>query len=286
MGKVSVCIIGAGGTTGYKVAKNLAKYPEQYELFVCEKNLAAVEKLGSEGFNVISTEAAVPASDIVVPAINDSKLKDFTPGLVKAMKPGAVMIILDPASVVAGEIPTREDCTLAICHPCHPSAFHDQDTPQARADKWGGNGGKMDIVMSKVVGSDESFELSRRVCETMFEPVVKSYVMTPEQMAFLEPTLVEVLGATCLSAMVETLEEAVRRGIDREAATSFMCGHIQNVSFTFTGLMGNTKVSDACKVAMEVGNRLVLRDDWRRIWDKEIQDNVILTMLHPDNRKI
>ena len=140
--------------------------------------------------------------------------------------------------------------------------------------------------MSKICGDDESFALCRRICEVMFEPVVKSFVMTPRQMAFLEPTLVEVLGATCLMAMAETLEEAVRRGIDREAATSFLCGHLQNVAFTFVGLLGDTKVSDACKVAVNVGNRLVLRDDWKRIWDDDILDRVILTMLHPEDPKI
>ena len=286
MDKIKVCIIGAGGTTGYKISRNLAKHPDQYELSVCEVNPAAVEKLKLEGFNVKAMEDAVPSADIVVPAINDSKLKSFTPGVVKAMKSGASMIILDPASVVAGEIPQREDCTLAICHPCHPSAFRDQDTPEARADKWGGDGAKMDLVMSKICGDDESFALCRGICEVMFEPVVKSFVMTPRQMAFLEPTLVEVLGATCLMAMAETLEEAVRRGIDREAATSFLCGHLQNVAFTFVGLLGDTKVSDACKVAVNVGNRLVLRDDWKRIWDDDILDRVILTMLHPEDPKI
>lgn len=286
MDKLKVCVIGAGGTTGYKISRNLAKHSQQYELYVCEVNPVASEKLKNEGFNLTSVENAVPVADIVVPAINDSKLKDFTPGVLKSMKSGAAMIILDPASVVAGEIPQRDDCTLAICHPCHPSSFRDQDTPEARADKWGGDGAKMDLVMSKVRGDDESFELCRRACEVMFEPVVKSFVMTPRQMAFLEPTLVEVLGATCLMAMAETLEEAVKRGIDREAATSFLCGHLQNVAFTFIGLLGNTKVSDACKVAVDVGNRLVLRDDWKRIWDDEVLDRVILTMLHPENPQI
>ena len=286
MDKIKVCIIGAGGTTGYKVARNLARHSDEYELLVCEICPPAIERLRQKGFCVVPSEEAVPISDVVVPAINDSKLKAFTPSVLKAMKSGAAMIILDPASVVAGEIPQRDDCALAICHPCHPSSFHDQDTPEARADKWGGDGAKMDLVMSKVCGSDEAFELCRKTCEIMFEPIVKSYVMTPRQMAFLEPTLVEVLGATCLMAMAETLEEAVRRGIDREAATSFLCGHLQNVAFTFIGLLGDTKVSDACKVAVDVGNRLVLRDDWKRIWDDEILDRVILTMLHPDDPQI
>lgn len=282
MNKVKVSIIGAGGTTGYKIARNLANHADEFDLVVCEIDPDQVVKLQNEGFHVMTTEDAIPISDIVIPAINDSKLKAFTPSVVKAMKSGSSMIVLDPASVVAGEIPQRDDCNLAICHPCHPSSFHDQDTSEARADKWGGNGGKMDLVLSLVYGSEEAFAICRKTCEIMFEPVVKSYVMTPRQMAFLEPTMVEVLGATCLMAMAETLEEAVKRGIDREAATSFLCGHIQNVAFTFVGLLGNTKVSDACRVAMDIGQRLVLREDWKKIWEDDVLDRVILTMLHPD----
>ncbi|MDY4546992.1 MAG: phosphogluconate dehydrogenase C-terminal domain-containing protein, partial [Candidatus Choladocola sp.] len=38
----------------------------------------------------------------------------------------------------------------------------------------------------------------------------------------------------------------------------------------------------ACKVALEIGNHLVLRDDWKKIWDDELLRKVIATMLHPE----
>jgi hypothetical protein len=104
--------------------------------------------------------------------------------------------------------------------------------------------------------------------------------------AFLEPTLVEILGATTLYAMAETVKEAERRGIPRAAAESFLAGHVYNLSANFLGKLGNTKVSDACLVAIDLGNRLVLRDDWKRIWDDEVLDNVIATMLHPHDPQI
>ncbi len=50
--------------------------------------------------------------------------------------------------------------------------------------------------------------------------------------------------------MAETVEEAERRGIQKEAAVSFLAGHIYNLSANFLGFMGNTPVSDACKVAI------------------------------------
>lgn len=286
MSKINVCILGAGGTMGYKTSRNIAKHPDLFELNVCEIDPEAVSKLRAEGYKVLSMEEAVPMADVVIPSVPDSILKTFAPPVIDKMKSGAALMILDPASVVAGEIHQRDDCALVICHPCHPSFFLDQDTPEARADKYGGDGGKQDLVLSKVSGSDEAFENCLLTSKHMLEPVLHCYVMTPKQMAFLEPTLVEILGATFLQAMADTLDEAVKRGVERAAAISFMSGHIQNLTATFTGMLGDTEVSDACKVAMTIGNRLVLRDDWKRVWDDEVLERVIATMLHPDDPKI
>ena len=95
------------------------------------------------------------------------------------------------------------------------------------------------------------------------------------------------LGATCLYAMAETVDEAERRGIQREAAVSFLTGHIYNLTCNFLGYIpGKPPVSDACKVAIGLGDRLVLRDDWKKIWDDEVLGKVIATMLHPENPQI
>jgi hypothetical protein len=45
---------------------------------------------------------------------------------------------------------------------------------------------------------------------------------------------------------------------------SFLTGHINILSAVFLGKMGNVQMSDACKIAIGPGNRLVLRDDWKR----------------------
>ena len=67
--------------------------------------------------------------------------------------------------------------------------------------------------MAKIQGDDDKFKECRRVSELMYGPVINSYVMGIRDIAFLEPTLVELLGATCLYAMAETVNEAERRGI-------------------------------------------------------------------------
>ncbi len=285
-GKIVVSVIGAGGKMGTRVTNNLAKHLDRIDLNFCENSEAGIASIKARGFSTVAAETAVPKSDVVVLAIPDVIIKTVSVGMVKLMRPGATMIILDPAAAVARELALRDDCTFVVSHPCHPSYFTEQDSPEAKRDYFGGVAGKQDLVLSKIQGDDENFVAARTVSELMFAPVNKSFVINMRQMAFLEPTLVEILGASTLYAMAETVDEAERRGIPREAAISFLTGHINILSAVFLGKMGNVQVSDACKVAISLGNRLVLRDDWKRIWDDDVLDKSIATMLHPENPQI
>lgn len=282
-GKIVVSVVGAGGKMGTRVTNNLAKHPDRIDLRFCENSEAGIASIKARGFSTVAAEATVPQSDVVVLAVPDTIIKVVSVGIVRMMRPGATMIILDPAAAVARELALRDDCTFVVTHPCHPSYFTEQDTPEAKRDYFGGVAGKQDLVMARIQGADESFTAARTVSELMFAPVNKSFVITIRQMAFLEPTLVEILGASALKAMAETVDEAERRGIPREAAISFLTGHINILSAAFLGLLGNVQVSDACKVAMGIGSRLVLRDDWKRIWDDDVLDKSIATMLHPEH---
>lgn len=284
--KLAVSVIGAGGKMGVRTTNNLSKHSDSIELKFCENSEAGIKNIKERGFEVVPAEVAVPRSDVVVLAVPDKIMKDVSVGIVKMMTPGSTCIILDPAAAVAKELALRDDCTFVVTHPCHPSFFLDQDTYEARHDYFGGVAAKQDIVVAKIQGSDDNFTKARTVCEIMFAPVENSYVMSVRDIAFLEPTLVELLGATTLYAMAETVKEAERRGIPRAAAESFLAGHVYNLTANFLGKLGNTRVSDACMVAIELGNRLVLRDDWKRIWDDEVLDKVIATMLHPDKPQI
>lgn len=279
--KIKVTVIGAGGKMGTRVTNNLMKHTDAVTLSFVENSEAGQKAIREKGYETVSAEAAVPDSDITVLAVPDTLIKVISTEIVKLLRPGSTLIILDPAAAVAKELTMRDDCTFVVTHPCHPSYFIDQDSYEARHDYFGGINGKQDIVMALIQGSDERFEEARRVSEMMFEPVEHSYVLGLRDIAFLEPTLVELLGATCLYAMAETVNEAARRGIPKEAAVSFLTGHIFNLSANFLGLL-NARVSDACLVAIDLGNRLVLREDWKKIWNDEVLDQVIGTMLHPE----
>ncbi len=280
--KIVVSVIGAGGKMGTRVTNNLAKHSDAVELYCCETSEAGVASIKARGLSTVTPETAVPKSDIVVLAVPDVVIKQVSTGIVEMMRPGATMVILDPAAAVAKELALRDDCTFAVAHPCHPSYFLDQDTPEARQDHFGGIAGKQDIVMALIQGDGTNFADARKISEWMFAPVANSYVMGIRDIAFLEPTLVEILGASTLYAMAETVDEAERRGISRDAAISFLTGHIGVLTAVFLGKMGKVQVSDACKVAIGLGNRLVLRDDWKKIWQDDVLDKAIATMLHPD----
>ncbi|MDE7058636.1 MAG: NAD(P)-binding domain-containing protein [Lachnospiraceae bacterium] len=286
MEKIRVAVIGAGGKMGTRTSRNLAKYTDTYDLMFVENAPKGIESIQERGLEVTPVEEALERAQVVIFAVPDTLIKKLSAIYVPMLREGTGFLILDPAAAVAKELTLRDDCTFGVAHPCHPSFFLDQDTKEARMDRFGGDGAKQDIVMSKISGSDKVFALMQETARVMYA-AEHAYVMTSEQIAFLEPTLVELLGATCLYAMAETVEEAVRRGIDRDAAVSFLTGHIYNLSANFLGYIpGRPPVSDACKVAIGLGNRLVLRDDWKNIWKDEVLDKVIATMLHPEEPKI
>lgn len=286
MGKISVAVIGAGGKMGTRTSRNLAKHTDQYDLMLVENAPKGIESIHERGLEVTPVEEALQKAQVVIFAVPDTLIKKLSAIYVPMLRPGTGFLILDPAAAVAKELSLRDDCTFGVAHPCHPSYFLDQDTKEARMDRFGGDGGKQDIVMSKINGSDEVFALMQETARVMYA-AEHAYVMTSEQIAFLEPTLVELLGATCLYAMAETVDEAEKRGINRDAAVSFLTGHIYNLTANFLGYIpGKPPVSDACKVAIDLGNRLVLRDDWKKIWDDEVLNRVIATMLHPEEPKI
>lgn len=286
MSKITVAVIGAGGKMGTRTSNNLAKAPGEINLLCVESGEKGIKSIQDRGMGVTPIADALKVADVVVFAVPDTLIKVLSQDVVPLLNPGSGFVILDPAAAVARELSLRDDCTFAVAHPCHPSYFLEQETYEARHDYFGGLGGNQDIVMSKIQGDDGVFAKCRRVSEIMYGPVKHSYVMSSRQIAFLEPTLVEILGATTLYAMAETVNEAERRGIPREAAISFLTGHIYNLSANFLGLLGKTPVSDACQVAMGIGNRLVLRDDWKRIWDDDILDKSIATMLHPEKPQL
>ncbi len=274
--KKLVALIGAGGKMGRRITPNLKKFG--YRFVCCEKDAAGNDALRAEGLPVMTTEEAVAAADIVVFALPDAAIPGLSRRLVPLLKPGATAITLDPAAAHAGQLTTREDCTFVVTHPCHPPIFGDRDTPEEKADLFGGTAAKQDIVIALERGEEAAFEEACQLCLKMFNPVVNCHRITVEQMAILEPAAAEVVVAMCACIMKEAIDEAVRRGVPEEAAKAFLFGHIQ-IPLAIV-LKSSNPFSDAAMIAVDYGRRHVLREDWKKVFEPEAIQEVLAEMLH------
>ncbi|MGQ9524304.1 MAG: phosphogluconate dehydrogenase C-terminal domain-containing protein [Armatimonadota bacterium] len=272
----TVALIGAGGKMGTRLTNNLVK--TDCRLLLCEKAEAAVERVRARGLDVTPTEQAVSEADAVILAVPDALIGTVSRELVPLAKPGATILLLDPAAAMAEEVALREDLNYVVTHPCHPPLFGEEDSPEARQDFFGGVAARQDIVIALMQGTPDALDRAERLCCAMFAPVGKAHRITVEQMAVLEPAMAEVVAASAACLMREALEEAVKAGVPRDAALAFMMGHIR-VPLAIAFDVVDFPFSDAAKVAIRWGTSRILRPDWRRVFEPESIKKVIREML-------
>jgi hypothetical protein len=276
--RTTVAIMGAGGKMGTRILNNLVK--TRRNLLLCETAEQGVRQIEKRGLAVTKMQEAIPRSDITIMAVPDAVLGRVSQSVVPLMKPGAVFILLDPAAAYAREVALRDDCTFVVTHPCHPGLFTEQETPEARADVFGGVAAKQDIVVALLQGEEGHFEAAEKTCREMFAPVVKAHRITVEQMAMLEPAMAEVVGASCVTLLKEALNEAIGRGVPADAATAFMLGHLQiELAILFRS---SNPFSDAAVRAIAYGSERLFKENWRDVFDEESIKEVLQRMLHPD----
>jgi len=274
---VSVALIGAGGKMGIRITNNLLK--TDYNLLLCEKSETAAAKIRERGLEVVTAKEAVPKADVVIMAVPDALIGSVSSQIVPMCKTGATILLLDPAAAVAGEVALREDLNYVVCHPCHPPLFGEEDSPEARRDFFGGVAAKQDIVIALMQGSEDAFRQAEELCRAMFAPVVNAHRITVEQMAVLEPAMAEVVAASAACLMREALEEAVKAGVPREAATAFMMGHVRVPLAIAFGVV-DFPFSDAAKIAIKWGNERIYNPNWRKVFAPDQIRAVIREMLH------
>ncbi|TET08815.1 oxidoreductase [Candidatus Aerophobetes bacterium] len=278
----TVTIVGAAGKMGTRCTNNLVK--EDYKLLLCEKGEKGVEKLQERGFKITPSEEAVPRTDIVVMAVPDVVLGNVAQKIVPMLKEGTTMIMLDPAVAYAGGIPLRKNVSYVVTHPCHPSLFKEQTTPEAREDIFGGIAAVQDIVIALIHGSEENFQEARKLCCRIFAPVENCHRVSLEQMAMLEPALSEVIGATAASILKKAVDVAAKYGVPREAAKAFILGHI-NIELAVAFGVIDSPLSDAAQVAVKLGKRWVFQSDWEKVFKPEMVHRAVDFMLHPEKLK-
>jgi len=103
----------------------------------------------------------------------------------------------------------------------------------------------------------------------MFAPVKKTYQISAQQMGLLEPALVETLCSTLQVIVREGLDEVISRGVPAEAAREFLLGHINIQLAVIYGQLPGATFSDAANKAIERGKPLLIKEEWKKVFDPE-----------------
>ena len=262
----TIAIFGAGGKMGCRIADNFRDTP--HKVLYVEVAPAGVQRLTERGLKTTPHEEAVAKADVAILALPDSAIGAVAPTIVPGLKPGAMVICLDPAAPHGGQLPARADICYFITHPCHPPVIHDETEPAAQMDFFGGIAAKQHIVCALMQGPEENYPIGESICREMFAPVMNSYRVTVEQMAILEPALSETVAATCMTVIREAIDEAARRGVPEEAARQFILGHIKvNIGILF-GYIGSP-FSDGALLAIDRGKKKLFQPDWKSVFEPE-----------------
>ena len=261
-----VTLVGAGGKMGMRCTDNLME--SDYDVRYLEIDEAAVRKLVDKGLKISTPEAALPVSDIVILAIPDVAIKKVSASVVPLMKPGAMIVSLDPAAPLAGHIPHRDDLTYYVTHPSHPSVFNWEATEEAYRDYYGGILAKQTAVSAIMHGSEKDWETGDALTRIIYRPVTKNHKITVAQMGILEPGFSETLCSTCIKKVRDALDVVVSKGVPEEAARDFILGHI-NIQLAV--LFGELPIafSDAAIKALERAESILFKDDWQKVFEMD-----------------
>ena len=263
----SIALFGAGGKMGYRLASNLKG--SRYDVRHVELSETGRERLKSGlGFDCVPQEQALQGADVVILAVPDTLIGKVAAGIDKDIKPGTIVVVLDAAAPFAGHLPNRPDLTYFVTHPCHPPIFNDETDSAAKRDFFGGIAAKQHITSALMQGPEEHYAVGEEVAKVIWAPVMRSHRVTVEQMALLEPGLSETVCASLLVVMREAMDEVVRRGVPKEAARDFLLGHMNVLgAVIFEETPG--VFSDACNKAIEFGKPMLMRDDWKRVFEQD-----------------
>lgn len=261
----TIALMGAGGKMGYRLARNLKD--SRHQLRCVEVSPAGLARLAELDLQSTPRDHALEGADVVILAVPDRLIGKIAHEIDPLLKPGTMVMALDPAAPHAGHLPTRSDVTYFVTHPCHPPVVNDEVAEEAKRDFFGMVAAKQNIVCALLQGPEEHYALGEEIAKTMFAPTMRAHRITVEQMAILEPALAETVSGTLLMALREALDEAVRRGVPREAAFDFLFGHI-NVELAIAfQLIPDAVFSDAALKAIDRARPRILRDDWLKVFE-------------------
>jgi ketol-acid reductoisomerase len=252
---------------GCRLTDNFLKY-SHYTVHYLEVSERGIENLRQRGVQVGRQNDVVPVSDVVILGVPDVAIGKISEEIIPLMKPGALVMTLDPAAPLDGVIAHRDDLGYVIAHPCHPSVFNWEPTEQAFRDFYGGISAKQSIVVALMHGSEEHYKLGEKVSQDMYAPIKDTHRITLEQMAILEPAMVETLAQTCMEIVKEGYDRIVNLGVPEAAARDFVLGHLRiQIAVLFKEVNGT--FSDAAYKISKRAKPILFREGWQKIFEMD-----------------
>ena len=263
----SIALFGAGGKMGYRLARNLRN--SRFALRYVEVSEVGRERLARDfGIQCQTPEATLAGAEVAILAVPDTAIGKVAQSIQHLLKPGTMLVVLDAAAPFAGHLPDRPDLTYFVTHPCHPPIFNDETDEAAKLDRFGGIAAKQHVVSALMQGPEEHFALGDEVARAIWAPVMRSHRVTVEQMALLEPGLSATGVASLLDVMREAMAEVLARGVPAEAARDFLLGHMTILGAVIFKEQPGV-FSDACNKAIQFGKPVLMRDDWKRVFEPD-----------------
>jgi hypothetical protein len=275
----TVALVGAGGKMGCRITDNM-KSQTVYRVLHVEVAPAGLANLAKRGVAAVAAAEAVPQADFVVLAVPDNRVETISAQVVPLMKPEAALVHLDPAAPCAGHVFKRADVAYFVTHPCHPPVFNDETDLEAKRDFFGGVKAKQHIVCALLQGSEADYDRGVALCTALFHPVIKAHRVSVEQMAILEPALVETTSAAAVMMIKEGLDEAIRRGVPAEAARAFLMGHI-NIQLAITFGEVDARYSDGALKMLAEAQSVLFKPDWKKVFEPEAVRAQLESILKP-----
>ena len=263
---IRVVLMGAGGKMGCRITDNMRHRPG-YEMIYVEISEPGLANLAKRGLAATPEAEALARADVVVLALPDRLIGKISHAIIPTLRPGVMVLGIDPAAAYAEVMPIRSDLTYFVTHPCHPPLFNDDIEEAKRKDWFGGVHARQHILCALHSGPETDYVKGEQLAIDMFSndecPVIKAHRITVEQMAILEPALVETFAAAMVVSIKELRDEVVdRMGVPAEACDAMLMGHLRTelaIVFGFAGFY----FSDGAVLAIRKAQERLFVPDWR-----------------------
>ena len=101
----SIAILGAGGKMGCRLIDNLSR--SDHRLFLVEVSDAGRANIAQRGLTTTPQGEALSNAEVVILALPDRLMSGIAHEIVPQLRPGTLVITLDPAVAYAGGLPAQ-----------------------------------------------------------------------------------------------------------------------------------------------------------------------------------